>query len=249
VIDLWRDQPMWSFDTETTGVDVHTDRIVTAALLRLERGTEPVAMEWLADPGIEISEGAAKVHGISTEYAQAHGRPAAEVVEDILAAIEAIPQDEALVVYNVPFDWTLLLAEADRYFGTASLRTPHFVDPLVIDKALFKFRRGKGARQLMNVCRTHGVVLTEDEAHSAKGDALASARLAWKFGGLRPVSSMTLAELQGWTADKYRTQTLDFAAWKRQSDPAEAARIESEAEGWPVKPRPKPIETQDPIPF
>lgn len=247
--DLWRDRPMWSFDTETTGVDVHTDRIVTATLLRLERGAEPVKMEWLADPGVPISEGAAKVHGISNEYAQAHGRPAAEVTEDILAAIESIPQDEALVVYNVPFDWTLLLAEAERHCGTTSLRTPHFVDPLVIDKALFKFRRGKGARQLINVCRVHGVTLSEDEAHTSLGDAMASARLAWKFGGFPKIAGMTLAELQGWTAVQYRAQTLDFAEWKRRSDPAAADQIEAEADGWPVKPRPRPIETQDPIPF
>lgn len=247
--DHWRGRPMWSFDTETTGVDVYTDRIVTATLLRLERDSEPVAMEWLADPGIPISEGAAKVHGISTEYAQANGRPAAEVTEDIVAAIEAIPQDEALVVYNVPFDWTLLLSEADRYFGTASLRTPYFVDPLVIDKALYKFRKGKGARQLINVCRTHNVVLTEEEAHTSRGDALASARLAWKFGGLHPVSSLSLAELQPWTAARYREQTLNFAEYKRRTDPAAASQIESEADGWPVKPRPVPIETQDPIPF
>ncbi len=34
----WVDQPMVGFDTETTGVDVDRDRIVTAALVRRTRG-------------------------------------------------------------------------------------------------------------------------------------------------------------------------------------------------------------------
>ena len=68
------------FDLETTGVDVTTDRIVTAHVGLL--GPDGVALRsqsWLADPGVEIPEGATAVHGITTAHARAH--PAARAAQ------------------------------------------------------------------------------------------------------------------------------------------------------------------------
>ena len=70
------------FDLETTGIDVETDRIVTAHVGLLDAsGTVIRARDWIADPGIEIPAGATAVHGITTARARAEGRPAAEVIE------------------------------------------------------------------------------------------------------------------------------------------------------------------------
>jgi len=85
VTDLLRDLAV--FDLETTGVDVRTARIVTAYLGVLDASGEVVSSRsWMADPGIEIPEGAAAGHGITTERARADGRPAAVVVAEVLAA-------------------------------------------------------------------------------------------------------------------------------------------------------------------
>ena len=76
----WMNGLRATFDLETTGVDVTTARIVTASLILLDpQGNVVRRGEWLADPGVEIPAGAAAVHGITTEYAREHGRPAREV--------------------------------------------------------------------------------------------------------------------------------------------------------------------------
>ena len=77
--------------------------------------------DWLADPGVEIPEQASAVHGITTERARTEGRPAADVVAEIIAAIRAVfARGVPLVVYNAPYDLTLLDA---RRVGTASSRS------------------------------------------------------------------------------------------------------------------------------
>ena len=105
------------FDLETTGVDVRTARIVTAYLGVLDASGEVVSSRsWMADPGIEIPEGAAAVHGITTERARADGRPAAVVVAEVLAELRSVlERGLPLVVYNAPYDLTLLAHEAVRH--------------------------------------------------------------------------------------------------------------------------------------
>ena len=72
------------FDVETTGIDVETAHIVSACVAVLEADGEVVdRWDWLADPGVEIPEGASAVHGITTERARALGRPAVDVVAEI----------------------------------------------------------------------------------------------------------------------------------------------------------------------
>ena len=88
--------PAWShvvgvFDLETTGIDVEADRIVTAHVGLLDAsGTVLRARDWVADPGIEIPAGATAVHGITTARARAEGRPAPEVIREIIAALRAL---------------------------------------------------------------------------------------------------------------------------------------------------------------
>ena len=82
--------PTWTrvigvFDLETTGVDVASDRIVTAHVGLLDaKGAVILARDWIADPGIEIPESAAAIHGVTTAHARAVGAPASDVVEQIV---------------------------------------------------------------------------------------------------------------------------------------------------------------------
>lgn len=70
----WISGPLLAFDLETTGTDVETDRIVTAAVVRLEAdGSVSAELTWLLDPGVAIPEQASAIHGISTERAREHG--------------------------------------------------------------------------------------------------------------------------------------------------------------------------------
>ena len=72
------------FDTETTGLDTRYARIVTCFLGIIgPDGEVQESHSWLADPGVEIPEQAAAVHGVTTEMAREQGRNAAEVVAEI----------------------------------------------------------------------------------------------------------------------------------------------------------------------
>ncbi|QNE89421.1 3'-5' exonuclease [Corynebacterium incognita] len=161
---------MLSFDLETTSANPLEARIVTSALVRID-GSQVDAKETLADPGVEIPEEAAKVHGITTEKARAEGRPHDEVLQETVAAIkQAWNEGLTLIVYNAPYDLTVLR----HLTGDFTVTGPVF-DPFVIDRAKDRYR--KGSRTLSNVCAEYGVKL--DNAHEATADAMAAARIAW----------------------------------------------------------------------
>lgn len=187
-MDRWQAEPLalfttpdWVrvvgvFDLETTGVDVTTDRVVTAHVGLLDASGSIIrARDWIADPGVPIPEGATAVHGITTEHARAHGRPAAQVVAEVVDALRALlDAGIPIVAYNAPYDFSLLKYEALRH-GVAPIVDPSpVIDPLVVDKAYDRWRRGK--RTLEVVAEHYAVRL--DGAHDASADAVAAGRVA-----------------------------------------------------------------------
>ena len=179
-LPLW-DVPDWVrmvgvFDLETTGIDVTADRIVTAHVGLLDASGRVIrARDWLADPGVEIPEGASAIHGISTEHARANGRPATEVLGEVVTAVRALlDAGIPVVAYNAPFDFSLLKYESLRH-GVAPIEDPSpVIDPLVVDKAYDRWRKGK--RTLEVVAAHYAVRL--DAAHEASADAVAAGRVA-----------------------------------------------------------------------
>lgn len=229
------DAPAWLtrvgvFDLETTGVDVTQDRIVTAHVGVLDRhGRELAARDWLADPGVPIPDGAAAVHGISTEHARAHGRPAHEVVAEIVHALRALfAQGLPIVAYNASYDFSLLAHEARRH-GVPELAAPSpVIDPLVIDKAFDRYRPGK--RTLTVVADHYAVPL--DDAHEASADAVAAGRvalaLAREFAWPHSAAELHTRQI-GWARDQAASLTEYFVGIGR-IDP------EQPLDGtWPVR--------------
>ncbi|MFB7250840.1 3'-5' exonuclease [Microbacterium sp. NPDC056234] len=164
------------FDLETTGVDVRSDRIVTAHVGVLDaKGRQIAARSWIADPGIPIPDGAAAIHGFTTEHVQRVGRPSSEVVAEIAGSLAALlAQGVPVVAYNASYDFSLLFHECLRH-GIEPLQNPSpVIDPLVIDKAVDRYRRGK--RTLEVVAEHYSVAL--DGAHEASADAIAAGRVA-----------------------------------------------------------------------
>lgn len=228
------DTPEWSrrvgvFDLETTGVAVDRDRIVTAHVGVLD-GTGAVvqARDWLADPGVEIPDGAAAVHGVTTAYARAHGRPAAEVVAEVAAALrDLFAAGIPVVAYNAPYDFSLLKHECRRH-GVAEIARPEpVIDPLVLDKAFDRYRPGK--RTLTAVAAHYAVRL--DDAHEAAADAVAAGRVALALAErFAPVLPATVAELHtrqiGWARDQAESLTEYFTR---------IGRIDSVDGSWPIR--------------
>jgi len=187
----WHLGPQCPFDLETTGVEVEDDRIVTAAVLRVN-GRERSGRTWLLDPAVEIPEGATKVHGISTEQARADGMDAAKGVEEIAVALaEAVTAGIPLVGHNLPYDLTLLDRECRRH-GLGGLEdligrpVGPVIDTRVLDQQVLPYRKRpsaeQGARQLITVAQVYGLKWDETAAHGCEYDALQSARIAWWIG-------------------------------------------------------------------
>jgi DNA polymerase-3 subunit epsilon len=204
----WHTRRLAAFDIETTGIDVEGDRVVTAAVSVVGGGEPTASRAWLADPGVEIPEGASAVHGITTEQARRDGRPPAEVVEEVSAALaEQQLAGVPIVAFNARFDLTILDREArrhgveplvDRIGGIDRLCV---VDPFIIDKQVDRYRRGR--RTLTAVCELHRVPL--DAAHDANADALAAARVAWRM-------ATTLSDIGGCELEQLHAQQVAWAA-------------------------------------
>lgn len=214
-LERWCDS-LAVFDLETTGIDVDTDRVVTAHVGVIDAsGVVLERIDWLADPGVEIPEGASAVHGISTEHARRHGRPSAEVVAEIVAALESVvSRGLPLVIYNAPYDLSLLDREAQRH-GLAPFRAEGpIIDPLVIDRAVDRYRKGK--RTLIAASAHYGVRLSD--AHDAGADAIAAGQLAQAIAGRHadrlPLSAAELHLLQ---IDWCRDQSASFQDYMRRT--------------------------------
>lgn len=196
---------MLSFDLETTSANPGEARIVTSALVRID-GSTVTSSEELADPGVEIPEEAAAVHGITTEKARAEGRPHDEVLDKTVAAIRKGWEDGlTLVVFNAPYDLTVLR----HLTGTFTVDGPVY-DPLVIDRAKDRYRKGK--RNLGALSEFYGVRL--DNAHEATSDATAAARIAWKQVRMWPeLAKMSFGELMEYQAVQYYTSNSELKTY------------------------------------
>ena len=234
---VWFEGRLAGFDLETTGVNVETDRIVTACVVQCGAKQPTQSFNWLADPGIEIPEEAAKVHGITTERARAEGRPAAEVVEQVVAGLaESVLAGLPVVAMNASFDLTTLDREARRH-GVQPLtdivgKDLRVVDPRVLDKKVDPYRRG--GRKLEDLCRTYDVRL--DGAHSADADAIAACRVAWRIATTKPaIGRASLDELHAlqieWARQQAESLRAYFARTPGKESWADGVRTE-----WPLIP-------------
>lgn len=228
-LPAWLDR-IGVFDLETTGVDVNNDRIVTAHVGVLDaKGREIAARTWLADPGIPIPDGAAAVHGVSTERAQREGRSAREVVAEVTESLRALfAQGMPVVAYNASYDFSLLTNECVRHRIPLLQAPGPIIDPLVIDKAIDRYRKGK--RTLEVVAEHYGVPL--DGAHEAAADAIAAGRVAQAIARRFPLAA---------TAHELHTQQIGWARTQAESLTEYFIRIgrldaEQSLDGtWPVR--------------
>lgn len=226
----WVAGPYVAFDLETTGTDPFEARIVTATIVEVGGAGVLAERHWLVNPQIEIPAEAVAVHGISTERARAEGQDAKQAVWDLTVEMTRVASAGwPLVVFNANYDMTLLACEGERH-GIEAPDRPHILDPLVIDRALDRWRSGK--RRLADVCQAYGV--RQDGEHSSDGDALAAARLAWRMAhDYSAVGHRTLQELQAWQAESQRSWAEDFERFLRSKGRDDV--IERE---WPVRTAP-----------
>lgn len=248
----WADGPMAAFDIESTGVDVENDRIVTASVVEVEPGRKSVIREWLVNPGIEIPAEATAIHGITTEHARRHGRPPEDVMQEISGLLaDLVEEGKPIVIYNAPFDLTLLDRECRRHDDTHPVHgcpTLHerceddglnlyVIDPLVLDREMDRWRKGSGTRRLTYVCqKVYNVPLSDEDAHGSSADALAAARVAWKIAHQYPeCGELKLDDLQTKQAAWYKRWAQNFGEYLvRQGKPNDVDL------SWPIRPFAEP---------
>lgn len=131
-------------------------------------------------------------------------------------------------------DLTLLTAELARH-GLPSLadrlggaQTGPVVDPLTIDRAVDRYRRGK--RTLEAVCGVYGVTL--DDAHDAGADALAAVQVARAIAERHPdVAALTPADLHDRQGTWHARWARDFQSYLRRQGTPDAV-IDT---AWPLR--------------
>jgi DNA polymerase-3 subunit epsilon len=232
----WAAGPLLGFDTETTGLDVAADRVVTAALVLRMPGVRTEVRTWLVDPGVDIPAEAAAIHGITTEHARERGRPPAEALEEIAAElVRHVRRGVPLVAYNASFDLSLLDAELARH-GLATVPerlgrpVAPVLDPLVIDRWQDAGREGK--RRLGDLCALYGVV-GDGDLHAADVDALATldvlAALLSRYPHLRATALEALHAAQAGVHRTWAESVSAAPAW-----PSEAPRGAGATPGTPA---------------
>ncbi|AQS70550.1 3'-5' exonuclease [Streptomyces pactum] len=232
----WFEGPLAAFDTETTGVDVETDRIVSAALVVQDApGLGPRVTRWLVNPGVPVPEAATAVHGLTQEHVRHHGRWPAPVMYEIAEALaEQTRAGRPLVVMNAPFDLTLLDRELRRHRASSLSRwvertSLHVLDPRVLDKHLDRYRKGR--RTLTDLCAHYGVEL--EGAHDAAADAQAALEVVRAVGRRFParLERLSPAELHTLQAVWHAGQARGLQAWFALNGTEEAVDP-----AWPLRP-------------
>ncbi|MZD08230.1 3'-5' exonuclease [Streptomyces sp. SID5785] len=232
----WYEGPLAAFDTETTGVDVETDRIVSAAVVVQDApGTRPRVTRWLVNPGVPVPPGATEVHGLTDDHLRRNGRWPAPVMEEMGRELaEQAAAGRPLVVMNAPFDLTLLDRELHRhrasslarYLDTAPLCV---LDPRVLDKHLDRYRKGR--RTLTDLCAHYEVELAE--AHDAAADAQAALDVVRAVGRrfATRLERLSPAELHTLQAVWHAAQARGLQAWFARSGTPETVDP-----AWPLRP-------------
>ncbi len=168
--------PIVAIDTETTGRDPTSDRVVEVACVRFERGEITLRKSWLVNPGRPIPQEAFEVHGISDDHVK-DAPSFGEILPELLEALAgAIP-----LAYNAEFDRKQLMSELGRVAAPtapppAFQKSVEWIDPLVWARELQKLEK---SRALAEVAARLGIELVQ--AHRATDDAEAALNVFVKF--------------------------------------------------------------------
>ena len=222
------DLPLAALDLETSGVSVTSDRIVTASICVID-GPQVHTDEYLLDPGIEIPDGAANIHGITTERARAEGQDYTEGYAAIRDRVETIwAQGRLIAGMNLAFDLSILHHEGVR-LGYPPLQVGAVFDVYVVDRAIDQFRRGK--RTLAALCGHYGVKQTD--AHQSTGDVFAAARLAYVLRKRPELADYDVDALMAAQAAWHRDRQDSYRQWLLGR--GETERAETVSSEWPLQ--------------
>lgn len=174
-------------DTETTGLDVHQDRIVEIGAVPMHGAAidRAGALALRVDPGVPIPEAATRIHHIGA--AEVAGAPG---TAEAITRLAAFIGPRVVIGHSVAFDLAILRFEAHRH-GVA-WRDPRALDVALLAAAL---QPGRVDNSIEALATSYGVPI--EDRHSALGDALTTAGIfAAMLPELRAAGVRTLAEAE-----------------------------------------------------
>ncbi len=191
-----------ALDTETTGLDAKSARVIQIAAVRISNGALATAapFDTLVDPGVPVPAATTKVHGITD--AALRGQPA---FKDVAGPLGDYIGARVVIGHTVGYDMTVL----GREHAAAGLAAPRWrtldVRPLARIVA-----PGLAGYSLDRLCEWLGIAITQ--RHSALGDAEAAAQVFLALlPRLREKNVRTLAEAEAASRAQIETEMLSGA--------------------------------------
>ena len=230
-----------ALDTETTGLDARTARIIEIAVLRI-RGLKVSydgTLRQFINPQCAIPESASQVHGLTSK--DLRGAPE---FRHIVAALEGRIGDAVVIGHNIGYD----LAVIDREYARAGLtwKIPRFLDVRALARLADPHLAGYGLRAL---CDWLGVSIIE--RHRAFPDALAAAEVFLRLvPRLRACGIRTLAEAESASRDLPGESGLyGLGGWisPAQTIGADTARAIAAVDSYPYRHRVRDVDFHPPV--
>ncbi len=220
----WLDPGFLAFDTETTGTDPASDRIVTAAVVHFSNSEPVTEREWLLKLDIPIPQASTDVHGITNEHSRAHGQDEHEALTEIHQHIttSGLP----IVAFNATFDINMLNANLGRH-GIEPITSNPIICPYVLDKQFDKYVKGRNQRRLMPTIQRYGLDLDEDSWHGATADATITGHLFLvEMKNYDALHELTAEQLSANIATWRDQQDKEFQAWLARKKAEESGTVQ-----------------------
>ncbi|MEO0581069.1 MAG: 3'-5' exonuclease [Bacteroidota bacterium] len=176
--DLWESLRMVVFDTETTGLKIETDRILSIGAVAVEGGQIVIgdSYEVLVSQGEPQTHEAIPVHGIIPSDVRQRGILEAEAMSSFLSYIKA----DVLIAHHVNFDAGIVNRALRRQFHPQAFLFNHVVDTASVARKLEHPHRPHSyidhtQYSLDALCDRYHISM--EDRHTAWGDAMITAKL------------------------------------------------------------------------
>lgn len=201
----WHNMPFLVIDTETTGLNHQTNRVIEIAWVLFDNEKIIEERSCLCSIDSDIPTEITSLTGITNEMLK--GKPAFENhIDDLL---EDLGKAVFVVAYNASFDKQFVESE----FKRAKRKLPNlpWVDPCTFVREIDKYQKGK---KLTDAARRWGIEL--NGAHRALADATAAGLLLYKLAPYIKISDLEdlLAQQTIWRAQQEKN-FQDYMARKK----------------------------------
>jgi len=158
------------FDTETTGLFIYEDEIVSIGAIRIvnQRLLYEEFFDTLVDPKRQIPIRSTRVHGIHPEMVI--GKPS---INKALPIFYKFAEDTVLVGHNVAFDMSML--NKNEKNSGIKFSNP-VLDTLLLSEVVHPYHQD---HQIEKICKRLGVKV--EKRHTAMGDAITTGRIFLKL--------------------------------------------------------------------